>query len=82
MATAKKRENFPDTDEGRMLIAELKAMVKDGQYMTDSTYISNTDAYPNNQLPFIDKHIEYVRTHPSVDIDMYLSNLRLMTKIR
>lgn len=45
-----------------------------------STYSSNTALYPDNQIPFIDKHVAYLLDHPKVDPLQYLSNLKLMLK--
>lgn len=47
-----------------------------------SSYSANIEMYPDNQIPFIDKHIAYLMAHPQVDYDQYLSNLRLMLKVR
>jgi len=59
----------------------LEAMEKDPSlHTTKSTYSANTGLYPDNQMPFRDKHYDYLLNHPGVDPDQYLSNLRLMLK--
>ena len=45
-----------------------------------SAYSSNTALYPDNKIPFVDKHIAYLLAHPKLDPIQYLSNLRLMLK--
>jgi hypothetical protein len=47
-----------------------------------STYSANTTLYPDNQMPFIDKHISYLLDHPALDPLQYLSNLRLMMLLK
>ena len=57
-------------------------MVADEKYNTDSTYSSDTITYSDHLIPFVDKHMQYLIMHPSVDAEQYLSNLRLMTRVR
>lgn len=61
---------------------ELRTMLEDDHYNTVSSYIASTEIYTNHQIPFIEKHMAYLRSHPKVNPDQYLSNLRMMTKIR
>lgn len=59
----------------------LEAMENDSLlHNVKSTYNANTEIYPNNQMPFRDKHYNYLLKHPDVDPDQYLSNLRLMLR--
>ena len=59
----------------------LVAMENDPSlHKVKSTYNANNELYPNNQMPFRDKHYDYLLKHPDVDPDQYLSNLRLMLK--
>lgn len=51
----------------------LQRMVDDQRYDTDSPY------YRQNALGFIERHLHYLSTHPIVNVDGYLSNLKLMT---
>ncbi len=60
----------------------LEAMVLDKSYNTESSYSSNSELYPDNVQSFIDKHMNYINTHPDTNIEHYLSNLRLMTRIQ
>ncbi len=82
MPTLKKRIDFNQSEEGVEVKGILKDMELDKLYNTISSYSANQDLYPNNLIPFIDKHMDYLRTHPSIDTKHYISNLRLMTRIR
>lgn len=82
MPTSSKKSNFGDSDEGQDAKYQLQRMVTDGTYMTDPSYSANTDLYPNNLIPFVDKHMEYLRSHPATNPQHYLSNLRLITRLK
>lgn len=82
MPTLTKRPNFNDSDEGRAVRRQLQSMVADGNYATRSSYSANTALYPDNIIPFVDKHMEYLRNHPATDPQHYLSNLRLITRVK
>lgn len=62
---------------------KLEAMENDPTLNTRaSSYSANSELYPDGQIPFVDKHIAYLMDHPRVDYNQYLSNLRLMLKVR
>lgn len=82
MSTASKKINFIDSDEGQATRQQLLDMVADDAYMTDSSYSANGALYPDNLIPFVDKHMEYLRSHPTTNPQQYLSNLRLVTRLR
>ena len=78
----KKRPNFYESDEAAGVEQILKAMQSDVRYSTDSSYSANTEKHPDNSINFVDKHMEYLHTHPGVDPTHYIANLRLITKLR
>lgn len=82
MATYKRKEDFFTTEVGIEIRNMLQAMNRDESYNTESGYSSNSELYPDHLIPFVEKHMDYIRNHPSTDPHHYLSNLRLMTKIR
>lgn len=82
MSSYKKKPDFFDTEEGDNARAILTAMVKDASYSTESSYSADAENYPDGQIPFVAKHMAYLRNHPSTDPSQYLSNLKLMTRIR
>jgi hypothetical protein len=60
----------------------LRLMENDLTYQTDSGYSSNESLYPDNNITFVEKHMNYLTEHRNVNPEQYLSNLRLMTRIR
>jgi len=53
------------------------------QHMVDSPlYDTNSSYFNGNELGFVDRHLYYLSTHPTMQLEGYLSNLRLMTRIR
>jgi len=82
MSLTKKKINLLESEEGTRIKQTLQFMVANTAYNTEPSYSANTVVYPNNLIPFVDKHLNYLNSHPSVDIEHYLANLRLMTRIR
>jgi hypothetical protein len=82
MATISRKINFFDTEDGVAFEQELKDMDANAIYATSSSYSTNSELYPDNLIPFVDKHMNYMRSHPSTNAQHYLANLRLMTRIR
>jgi maltodextrin utilization protein YvdJ len=60
----------------------LQAMLEDESYRTLPGYSIDTETYPDHNVPFVAAHMHYLKKHPQVDPEHYLSNLRLMLKIR
>ncbi len=82
MASTKKRMDFYASDDGVKTRAILTNMSNDPTFNTSASYTSNTTSYPDNLISFVDKHMHYLNTHPSVDLNHYLGNLRLMSRVR
>ena len=82
MPTAKKKINLYESEEGLLIQKELIAMAADLSFNTGSSYSTDSEAYSDHLIPFVDKHMRYLMAHPSVDPAHYLANLRLMTRIR
>jgi hypothetical protein len=79
MPMLKRKSDFFTTDEGVEIEAELRKMAADQSYKTESSYsVNSTD----NQITFVDRHKNYLMQHQNLDPRHYLSNLKLMTKIR
>jgi len=57
---------------------ELEDMEQDAAYYTQTSY----SAMQECDVTFTEKHYTYMSTHPSVKPNEYMSNLRLMTKVR
>lgn len=61
---------------------ELQAMVDNASMITKPGFSPNAEVWPDNQVPFIELHLAYIRAHKNVNPQDYLSNLRLMVKRR
>lgn len=77
----KKKIEFIESSMGIEVRVILTKMVSSSTYKTDSSYTPNTSLYPKNQIPFVDKHMDYLASHPATDPQQYLANLRLITRI-
>ena len=75
---SKMKRYMPATD----VTEELRMLLEDKSYRTMPGYSIDTEHYPDNIVPFVDEHLNYLKKHPQVDPEHYLSNLRLMLKIR
>ena len=61
---------------------KLEQMQSDPTMVTKGIYSPNATDYPDNQLPFVEIHLAYLRKHHSVNPSHYLSNLQIMIKQR
>lgn len=82
MAVATRRANFYNSEEGQFAQAALLHMAKSDDFNTRGSYSTDSALYPDNAIPFVDKHMNYLSAHPNVNIEHYISNLRLMTRIK
>ena len=60
----------------------LKSMEIDGSLHTSSSYSANSVLWPDNQISFTEKHVAYLKAHPALKPEHYLSNLRLKIRKR
>lgn len=81
MSKVSPKWKFTSVDEEEIL-GTLKQMEKDKAYNTKSRYHADTEKYPNNEITFSQAHIEHLKKHPAINPHQYISNLKLMTKIR
>jgi hypothetical protein len=77
--TTQRAKNFITSPEGIEAHSILMAMVNDEGYKTVSTYSPSS---ADGNLLFIDKHMNYLSSHTAVNAGQYVSNLKLITKIR
>jgi hypothetical protein len=75
-------KSFTDSQEAKDIRRVLQQMALDSSYSTVSSYSADSLTYPDNLIPFIDKHMNYLNAHPKLDASMYLANIKLMTRIR
>lgn len=72
-------QEFLKSNEGKAVYDELCDMVASNAYNTEPTFSPSAEG---GQLLFIDKHLGYLCSHLGVNAEQYLSNLRLITKVR
>ena len=82
MATTTKKVPFIESEAGIAARATLEALLANVNHTTESGYHVNEELHPDNKISFVEKHMEYLSTHPNVNPSYYLSNLRLMTSAR
>jgi hypothetical protein len=82
MPAPKRNPNFINSTVGFEIRQLLEDMVLDGAFNTEPSYSANGDLYIENLIPFVDKHMNYLCNHPSMDPHHYIANLRLMTRLR
>jgi len=62
--------------------AKLQSLQDDPSMQTSSKYSPTAPEWPDNQLPFVEIHLAYLRSHKTVNPLHYISNLELMIKKR
>ena len=82
MYTLKRKNDFMQSEAGIEAYNNLKLMVADDTYHTKPSFSTNKELYPDGLIPFIEKHIDYLCAHSETNPPMYLSNLRLINRIR
>lgn len=78
-AKTQRAQLFLESPEGIAAYQELIKMVENDEYNTTSTFSPSAQ---DGNLAFIDKHMSYLCAHLNVNTTHYLSNLRLITKVR
>jgi hypothetical protein len=78
MAKSLSAQRFLDSEEAKEIRITLNEMMKDPEFNTKSMYSSSA----GGDVLFVDKHMEYLSQHTTLNVDHYLSNLRLMTRVR
>jgi hypothetical protein len=74
-----RQQAFFDSEVAAVAKTELKLMAKDPRYNTQGTFSAK---YTGHVMPFVERHMKYLSEHPKLDAQHYLSNLKLMTKIK
>lgn len=82
MASYSKKRAFRNEQEEAEVEQMLRAMMNDDRYDTKPSYSADTEAHPDNLISFVDKHMKYLSARPNLDPFHYVSNLKLMTRIR
>ncbi len=82
MPLTKKKSDFYASAEAQAIKAVLVHMDGDAAFNTPASYSADSASYANNSIPFVDKHMRYLQAHPNLDMQQYISNLRLMSRIK
>jgi len=59
---------------------KLTALQEDPNMKTVGRYSPSAPDWPDNQMPFVEIHLAYLRSHKNVNPIHYISNLELMIK--
>jgi hypothetical protein len=78
----KQRKGFVDSEEGKAIKQKLQLMTTNSLYNTASSYSTNSAVYPDNLIPFVDKHMNYLVAHPQLESSKYFANLQMITRVR
>ena len=79
---ALRRKDFIESEEGVAIIDMLRRMMDDKAYNTPTSYSANSSEYPDNIMPFMDKHLKYINDHPKIQASQYVANIKLMSRIK
>lgn len=71
------KQQFINSEKGRLLRDALVLMVNDPGYNTHSFQYG----IEFDELRFVDKHMNYMSQYPLMDHWQYVSNVKLMTKV-
>lgn len=82
MATHNKRADFITSEDGVKAAKALNSMVLDNGYIIKPSFSLDSEKYADNLMPFIDKHLAYLQNNPATNLEHYLSNLKLKTRVR
>jgi len=81
MSNPTKKVDLFNSEAGLAIEQTLIQMTKDKTYNTNSSYSANVAKYPDNRRSFVDKHMDYLKAHPTIDPNQYIANLRLISRI-
>ncbi len=62
------------------IIAALKLLQRNPIYLTEPAYRGNAEKWPGHQISFVDFHLNYLKTNPSLSPNHYIANLKLMLR--
>ena len=71
-------QRFLNSPEAQEIRETLEDMMNNPEFNTKSMYSPSA----GGDVLFVDKHLEYLSQHATLNVNHYLSNLRLMTRVR
>lgn len=75
------RKGFLESEEAQEIRQVFQSMTLSDAYNTAPSYSTDTILYPNNLIPFTDKHMNYLNTHPKLEAKQYIVNIKLMSRV-
>lgn len=75
-----RKQDFFETLEGEEIKSILVLIDDSEDYNSPPSYSPNTEMYEDNLIPFVEKHMAYIRSHPSVNAQQYVSNLKIISR--
>lgn len=78
MAKSLSAQRFLDSPEAIEIRVTLREMMTNPSFNTKSMYSPSA----GGDVLFVDKHMDYLSQHTTLNVNHYLSNLRLMTRVR
>lgn len=75
-----RKQDFFDTEAGKAIKELLLFIDASDDYYSSPSYSPNTETYGDNLIPFVEKHMAYIRSHPSVNAMQYVSNLKIVSR--
>jgi len=79
---SKKRVYALGVQEEQEVRDAFQQMAQDDSFNTQPGYTADIATYPDGLIPFVDKHMLYLDANPKLDARMYLTNVRLKTRVR
>jgi hypothetical protein len=66
----------------QQIINDLRKMENDSSLITKPAFTTDKSTWPDSRIPFVEYHVKYLQTHKLTTPEGYLSNLRLMLRVR
>ena len=70
--------DYFDTSAGLEILTQLEEMSVSELYITKDSYVPSSESL----ISFVHKHQEFIRKHPNTDAQHYVSNLKIMCRLR
>lgn len=64
------------------ILTTLQKMEANPDLVTEPAFRANKELWPDNKISFVETHLAYIKAHPNLDPQHYLSNLKLMLRRR
>jgi hypothetical protein len=72
------RTDYFETPEGLKILESLESMSSSDEYVTQDSYTPQSEQL----ITFTEKHQQYIRKHPNINAQHYVSNLKIICRRR